>query len=66
VQERSIKGCWYGSCRPPVDYPVLVDLYRAGKLHLDPLISATCRLDEINTAFERMERGEVARSVIVY
>ncbi|MGZ4481207.1 MAG: alcohol dehydrogenase catalytic domain-containing protein, partial [Gaiellales bacterium] len=36
-QERTIKGCWYGSCRPPVDFPVLVELYRSGRLRLDPL-----------------------------
>jgi S-(hydroxymethyl)glutathione dehydrogenase / alcohol dehydrogenase len=65
-QERAIKGCWYGSCRPPVDFPMLIDLYRRGKLRLDPLVSHTCGLDEINDAFERMERGEVARTVIVY
>jgi len=66
VQERSIKGCWYGSCRPQSDFSMLIDLYKAGKLQLDPLISATCPLEEINTAFARMERGEVARTVIVY
>lgn len=65
LQEKSIKGCWYGSVRPPADFPLLVDLYRAGRLRLDPLIK-TCRLDEINEAFRAMESGEVARSVIVY
>jgi Zn-dependent alcohol dehydrogenase len=66
VQERMIRGCWYGSCRPLVDIPALVDLYRAGKLRLDALISVTCGLDEINEAFTRMDRGEGARTIIVY
>jgi len=64
--ERSIKGCWYGSCQPAVDYPLLVDLYRRGELRLDAMRSRTCRLDEVNDAFERMERGEGARTVILY
>jgi S-(hydroxymethyl)glutathione dehydrogenase / alcohol dehydrogenase len=64
-QEIDIKGCWYGSVRPPVDFPLLVDLYREGKLRLDPMIR-TCALDEVNDAFRALEAGETARSVIVY
>jgi S-(hydroxymethyl)glutathione dehydrogenase / alcohol dehydrogenase len=44
---------------------LLVDLYRKGKLRLDPMIR-TCALDEVNDAFRALEAGEVARSVIVY
>jgi S-(hydroxymethyl)glutathione dehydrogenase / alcohol dehydrogenase len=66
LEERSIKGCWYGSVRPPADYPVLIDLYRRGQLRLDALVSRTCDIDGINDAFERMERGEVARTLVVY
>ena len=61
-----LMGCTYGSCYPRADMPVLVDLYMAGKLKLDPLISRTLPLDEINSAFDAMERGEEARSVILY
>ncbi len=64
-QEIAIRGCWYGSVRPPVDFPLLVDLYRDGRLRLDPMIR-TCTLDEVNDAFRAMEAGEVARSVIVH
>jgi S-(hydroxymethyl)glutathione dehydrogenase / alcohol dehydrogenase len=66
LQERTIKGCWYGSVRPPVDYPMLIDLYRRGLLRLDALVSRTCDIEGINDAFERMERGEVARTLVVY
>jgi S-(hydroxymethyl)glutathione dehydrogenase / alcohol dehydrogenase len=66
LEERTIKGCWYGSVRPPTDYPVLVDLYRRGELRLDALVSRTCGIDDVNDAFERMERGEVARTLVVY
>jgi S-(hydroxymethyl)glutathione dehydrogenase/alcohol dehydrogenase len=46
--------------------PKLVDLYLAKKLKLDELVSRTYRLDEINTAFDALEQGEVARSIIRY
>jgi S-(hydroxymethyl)glutathione dehydrogenase/alcohol dehydrogenase len=64
-EERSIRGSWYGGCRPLVDFPFLFDLYRDGKLRLDPLVSP-CSLAEINEAFAAMETGEVARKVIVF
>jgi len=65
LEERCVRGSWYGSCVPLRDLPLLVDLYRDGRLRLDPLIT-TCTLDDVNDAFRRMEAGETARSVIVY
>ena len=65
MEERSIRGCWYGSCRQQLDFPLMVDLYRDGKLNLDRLVEP-CTLDEINEAFVAMETGKVARKVIVY
>jgi S-(hydroxymethyl)glutathione dehydrogenase / alcohol dehydrogenase len=65
LEERCVRGSWYGSCVPLRDFPLLVELYRDGRLRLDSLI-ATCTLDEVNDAFRRMEAGETARSVIVY
>jgi S-(hydroxymethyl)glutathione dehydrogenase / alcohol dehydrogenase len=64
-EERCVRGCWYGSCVPLRDLPLLVELYRQGRLRLDPLITE-CSLEDVNDAFGRMERGETARSVIVY
>ena len=64
--ERAIVGSWYGGARPWVDLPKLVDLYMSGKLKIDEMISRTYRLDEINTAYDALVAGEVARSVIVF
>ena len=64
--ERVLMGCSYGSSYPRADMPRLVDLYMAGKLKLDELITRTFSLEEINTAFDVLERGEVARSIILY
>jgi Zn-dependent alcohol dehydrogenase len=64
-EERCVRGCWYGSCVPLRDIPLLIELYLSGRLRLEPLIT-TCGLDDVNDAFARMEAGETARSVIVY
>ena len=65
-QDRVLMGCTYGSCYLRADMPMLVDLYMSRKLKLDELISRTFRLEEINTAFDLLDRGEVARSIIRY
>jgi Zn-dependent alcohol dehydrogenase len=66
LQNKAIKGCWYGSSNARTDVPKLVELYKQGELKLDELISREIDLAEVNEAFEAMKRGEVARSVIVY
>jgi Zn-dependent alcohol dehydrogenase len=65
-EEKVVKGSYYGSVDAKRDFPLLLDLYAAGKLKLDELISAEYRLDEINEAFEAMLGGGVARGVIAY
>ena len=65
-QDRILMGCTYGSCYPRADMPMLVDLYMSRKLKLDELISRTFKLEEINTAFDLLDQGEVARSIIRY
>ncbi len=64
LQEKVLTGSAYGGTRPRVDMPKLVELYLAGKLKLDELISRVYPLDGINEAFEAMRAGEVARSII--
>jgi Zn-dependent alcohol dehydrogenase len=65
LEERAIRGRCYGSCLPLRDVPMLVELYRSGRLRLDLLVTEI-ELEGVNDAFARMERGEGARSVIVY
>jgi Zn-dependent alcohol dehydrogenase len=65
LTEKVIKGSLYGSTRPRVDMPKLIDLYMNKKLKLDELVSRTYALDEVNDAMVALERGEVARSVVV-
>ena len=61
----TLKSSWYGDCLPSRDFPMLIDLYLQGRLDLDRFVSETINLDEVEDAFEKMERGEVLRSVVV-
>ena len=63
---KSLCGCMYGSANFKVDFPMYLDLYKAGKLDLDRLITKTYTLDEAPAAFEDMEKGRNARGVIVH
>lgn len=65
-EERVLKGCLYGSSRPRIDIPKLMDLYRAGKLKLDELLTRTYPFEQINEAYAALERGEVARTVVLF
>jgi S-(hydroxymethyl)glutathione dehydrogenase/alcohol dehydrogenase len=65
-QEKKIKGSALGSSRIRDDIPRLVELYMQGRLNLDDLVSRRITLDGINEGFAAMQRGEVARSVIVF
>lgn len=66
LEERSIIGSLLGSANNQHDMPMLCELYMAKKLKLDELISRRIKLEDINSAFEAMEKGEVARSVIIF
>ncbi len=66
LDEKVLRGCMYGSTRPRVDMPRIVDLYLDGRIKLDELVSRRVPLGGINDAFDAMRRSEVARSVIVF
>jgi S-(hydroxymethyl)glutathione dehydrogenase/alcohol dehydrogenase len=65
-QEKVIKGSYYGTVNANRDFPMLLDLYMAGKLKLDDMISETYKLEQINEAYEKMLSGTVARGVIEF
>jgi S-(hydroxymethyl)glutathione dehydrogenase/alcohol dehydrogenase len=64
IQERRIQGSNMGSNRFRVDMPNYVEMYLAGRLKLDEMITREIRLEEINEAFDALLEGEVARQVI--
>jgi S-(hydroxymethyl)glutathione dehydrogenase / alcohol dehydrogenase len=65
-EERILTGSLYGSARPKTDIPMLMSLYAAGKLKLDELLTRTYPFEQINEAYDALERGEVARSVVLF
>ncbi|HEY3260583.1 MAG TPA: S-(hydroxymethyl)mycothiol dehydrogenase [Pseudonocardiaceae bacterium] len=62
----SLKSSWYGGCLPSRDFPMLIDLHLQGRLPLDRFVSEEIRLDDVEHAFERMHRGDVLRSVVLF
>lgn len=65
-QEKSLKGCYLGSCVPLRDIPAYLELYKTGRLAVDKLITHRIRLEDINEGFERLAQGEGIRQVILF
>ena len=66
VTGRVWRGSAFGGARGRTDVPKIVDLYMEGKVSIDPLITHTMPLEDINKAFDLMHSGESIRSVVVY
>ncbi len=66
VTGRVWKGTAFGGARGRTDVPKIVDWYMEGKIQIDPMITHTLTLDEINKGFDLMHAGESIRSVVVY
>jgi len=64
-QEKVLTGSMYGSARPSIDFPRLLNLYKSHRLKLDELVTATYKIEEINRAFDDMQKGVNARGVIL-
>ncbi len=62
--EKIVTGSLYGSCRPHLDMPMVLDLYMDGRLDLDRLKGSTYPLRRINEAFGDMLAGHGARTLI--
>jgi S-(hydroxymethyl)glutathione dehydrogenase/alcohol dehydrogenase len=64
--EKTVIASMYGSARPHIEFPRLLNLYKTGKLKLDELITRRFPVERVNEAFEVLGRGEVARSVLTF
>jgi S-(hydroxymethyl)glutathione dehydrogenase/alcohol dehydrogenase len=64
--EKQIVRSSYGGGRPRRDFPWLAQLYLEGKLMLDELITRRIPLEEINSGFDAIRRGETVREVVVF
>lgn len=66
ISGRVWKGTAFGGARGRRDVPKIVDWYMQGKIEIDPLITHTFGLQDINHAFHLMHAGESIRSVITF
>jgi S-(hydroxymethyl)mycothiol dehydrogenase len=62
----SLTSSWYGDCLPGRDFPMLIDLFRQGRLPLDAFVTETIGIGDIESAFGRMHEGDVLRSVVKF
>jgi S-(hydroxymethyl)glutathione dehydrogenase/alcohol dehydrogenase len=63
-EQKTVKGCKYGSAQVRRDFPRFVDLIENRRLDISKMVSKTIPLEGVNDAFRAMEAGEVIRSVI--
>jgi S-(hydroxymethyl)glutathione dehydrogenase / alcohol dehydrogenase len=63
---QKVIGSKMGSARLALDVPLLIELYRQGRLKLDELITGRYPLEGINDAIDSVKRGEALRNVIVF
>jgi S-(hydroxymethyl)glutathione dehydrogenase/alcohol dehydrogenase len=66
VTGRSWRGTAFGGARGRTDVPKIVDWYMDGKIQIDPMITHTMPLEDINKGFDLMHEGKSIRSVVVY
>jgi S-(hydroxymethyl)glutathione dehydrogenase/alcohol dehydrogenase len=66
VTGRVWRGTAFGGARGRTDVPKIVDWYMQGKIEIDPMITHTLPLKDINQGFDLMHEGKSIRSVVTY
>jgi alcohol dehydrogenase (nicotinoprotein) len=64
--EKTIKGSLFGSANPQHDILKMLDLYQAGDLKLDELVTARYTLDQVNQGYADLVAGKNIRGVVVH
>jgi Zn-dependent alcohol dehydrogenase len=65
-KQQTIRGCIYGSCRPPVDFPLFVDWYLAGLLKMDELLTDTIMLEALPQMFDADTPLQAVRTIVKF
>ena len=63
--DQRILGSNYGSVRPAVDFPALVDRYMDGQLKLDEMVSARRPLEAAPASLDDLEAGHALRTLLI-
>ena len=64
ITGRRVQGGSFGGAKGRTHVPQLVDMYLRGELDLDGFVSHRVTLDQVNDAFDKMERQDGVRTVI--
>jgi alcohol dehydrogenase (nicotinoprotein) len=64
--EKVVRGSIFGSCQPLADVPLLMDLYRTGRLKIDELITRRYSLEQVNEGYADLLGGRNLRGVITF
>ena len=65
AESRTLAGSYLGSAHPERDVPIMIDLWRSGRLPVERLRSQNIRLEDINEAMDELASGRVIRQLIV-
>ncbi len=63
---KKLTGSAMGAVRLRIDIARLIELYKAGRLKLDELVSGHYPFEKINEALASSEKGDVIRNVIMF
>ncbi len=66
IEGKRIIGSWGGETNPDRDFPRYIELYLAGRLKLDELITHRFQLEDVNSAFSALDSGKVARAIVEF
>lgn len=66
MYQKQLSGQMYGGCNPQADIPMLTDMYRRGQLVIDDLVTATYRLEDINTGYADLNAGKNVRGMLTF
>jgi S-(hydroxymethyl)glutathione dehydrogenase/alcohol dehydrogenase len=65
MEDRTVKGSYYGSARVTRDFPRFIELIESGRLDVASMVTRQYPLEQVNDAFAAMRDGEVVRGVVV-
>jgi S-(hydroxymethyl)glutathione dehydrogenase/alcohol dehydrogenase len=65
MEDRTVKGSYYGSARVLRDFPRFIELIESGRLDVASMVTRRYSLDAVNDAVAAMRDGEVVRGVVV-
>ena len=63
---KSVKGSLFGDSNPTYDIPKILNMYRAGQIKLDELVTRTYKHEDINQGYADLRAGENIRGIIEY